>query len=94
MDELNNILLKSFEAHMNWIIPKVKQTEQLEASIAKDHIVSLLKVGKTNPKDMSSSEVWTVYGEKVFDSYKEIYQNNYLRFVEGRGTEIAIERIL
>lgn len=94
MKELNELLLKSFEAHMDWIIPKINQKEQIEAGFAKAHIAKMLKSGKVVPEEMSGDAVWSVYGEKVFDTYKEIYNNNYKRFVEGRGTEVAIERLL
>lgn len=94
MKELNELLLKSFEAHMTWIIPRVNQKQQVEANFAKAHILAVLKSGRERPEDMSGDAVWSLYGEKVFDTYKEIYQNQIARFVTGRGTEVTIERIL
>lgn len=95
MKELNELLLKSFEAHMNWIIPKIKTNiEMIDAVSAKNHILHMLKNKTVNPKEIADLPIWTPYGEKVFDTYKEIYYNNESRFVKGRGTEVTIERIL
>ena len=94
-EEMIHLLKQSFKAHMDYIIPQIKEgTKRLDSEAASKTVVQFLTVGVVNPEEMSHPDFWTEYGGKVKTTYQEIYQNTNKRFVEGRGTEYGIERIL
>lgn len=93
--ELESFIKQSFLAHMEWTIPKIRLADlRLDSRTASSMIQNYWRDGATNPKNMQSYHFYTPYGQKVLDTYKEIYYNQIERFVDGRGTEACVERIL
>lgn len=94
-EEMVHLLKQSFKAHMDYIIPKVKEgSRRLDSEAGSKTLMQFLTVGVVDPAEMSHPDFWTEYGGKVKTTYEEIYQNAQKRFVEGRGTEYGVERIL
>jgi hypothetical protein len=93
--EMKSLLTKSLQAHMGWILPKIKnKVHQLEAKVASETIVQFISLGKIDPKEISHPDFWNDYGGKVKQTYSEIYNNMQKRFVDGWGNEYVVERIL
>jgi hypothetical protein len=94
-EEMVHLLKQSFKAHMDYVIPKIREgAKRLDSEAASKTVSQFLNLGVLNPEDMSHPDFWTEYGGKVKSTYEEIYQNAQKRFVEGRGTEYAVERVL
>jgi hypothetical protein len=94
-EEMTKLLTQSFKAHMDYVIPKIgKNTQKLDAEAGSKTLTQFLNLGILDPTEMSHPDFWTEYGGKVKDTYIEIYANAQKRFVEGRGTEYAVERVL
>jgi hypothetical protein len=94
-EEMTKLLTQSFKAHMDYVIPKIgKDVHKLDAEAGSKTLTQFLNLGVLDPTEMSHPDFWTEYGGKVKDTYTEIYQNTQKRFVDGRGTEYAVERVL
>ena len=93
------LVLKSFEAHMKWILPRIQKSDNRgESDVARIAIVTYLigdEADFANVLEKANAFAFsTKYGYKTYLVYKEIYDNMSARFSGNRTINHTIERIL